>query len=255
MSCCGRSGRGQHICLDGSRRHPRTPSAEVSGEMPAAGVVRGAPAALALLVVLGLAGGSDGRQMKLAELNHCSRSMGASEWWDAVTGADEYGDMVTTFMHKRWGTALQVPSPPPSVRRQVCMHGAAAARERVLPARIYARALASHLRLIVSRSCTTKRGTATCPSASSRTCRGFQAARRGQRRSCSLGLGRCVLPLRCAACCHAAHHRARACVRIHASECTGHCAAEGTGASVCMQAQPARYCCASVRSSSTLAQY
>jgi hypothetical protein len=76
-------------------------------------MVRGAPALLVLLLALGLAGGSDGRQMKLAELNHCSRSMGANEWWDAVTGADEYGDMVTTFMHKRWGTALQVLVPKP----------------------------------------------------------------------------------------------------------------------------------------------
>ena len=46
--------------------------------------------------------------MKLAEMRHSDRNMGANQWWDAVTGADEYGDMVTTFMHKRWGTALQL---------------------------------------------------------------------------------------------------------------------------------------------------
>jgi len=61
-----------------------------------------------LVVCLGLAGQSDGRQMKLVELRHTSRKLGANEWWDAVTGADEYGDLVTTFMHKRWGMAFQL---------------------------------------------------------------------------------------------------------------------------------------------------
>jgi hypothetical protein len=55
---------------------------------------------IVLLFLAGLAGRSDGRQMKLAELSHTSHNMGANEWWDAVTGADEYGDVVTTFMHK-----------------------------------------------------------------------------------------------------------------------------------------------------------
>ena len=63
---------------------------------------------LVLLVFLGLTRRSDGRQMKLVELNHSPRNLGANEWWDAVTGADEYGDVVTTFMHKRWGTAVQL---------------------------------------------------------------------------------------------------------------------------------------------------
>ena len=258
VSCCGRSDRGRCSFLDGSRRRhavsgdlgaPGRIGARAGGRTTAscrtalgrlsvrgvghragilvAGMVRGAPAALVLLVVLGLAGVSDGRQMKLAELNHCSRSMGANEWWDAVTGADEYGDIVTTFMHKRWGTALQVLSPQPrAISARFCMQGAA--RERVLatlseskprtiksnPAYLRGRACVELARC-VSCSCTTKRGTATCPSASSQTCRGFPAARRGQRRSCFLGLGRCVCPLRCpcarnhAVCCAPMRSRAR----------------------------------------------
>lgn len=153
--------------------------------MLGAGMVRGAPALLVLLLALGLAGGSDGRQMKLAELNHCSRNMGANEWWDAVTGADEYGDMVTTFMHKRWGTALQVFVPIPSPRAEMHSSG------RVVPS-----PRATSRSRVVSCSCTTARSTATCPFASSRTCRGFLAASHGQRRSCFLGQGRCACPLR-----------------------------------------------------------
>jgi len=63
------------------------------------------------LVLLGLAGRSDGQQMKLIEDTRGLRGgdkFGGMVWWDAVTGADEYGDVVTTFMHKRWGTALQL---------------------------------------------------------------------------------------------------------------------------------------------------
>mmetsp|Transcript_42481 Transcript_42481/g.104129 ORF Transcript_42481/g.104129 Transcript_42481/m.104129 type:complete len:512 (+) Transcript_42481:45-1580(+) len=33
---------------------------------------------------------------------------GASFMWDAVTGQDEFGDWVTTFQHKQWGTAFQL---------------------------------------------------------------------------------------------------------------------------------------------------
>jgi hypothetical protein len=176
-SCCEFSARrGTCSCADRSRRFTR---------MPGAGMVRGAPALPVLLLALGLAGGSDGRQMKLAELNHCSRSMGANEWWDAVTGADEYGDMVTTFMHKRWGTALQVLVPNPSP----CAEMHSTGRDVPSPR-------ATSRSRVVSCSCITARSTATCPFASSRTCRGFLAARRGQRRSCFLGLGRCVCPLR-----------------------------------------------------------
>lgn len=61
---------------------------------------RGHCGAMVLLFLLGLAVRSDGRQMMLSELSHTSRNLGANEWWDAVTGADEYGDVVTTFMHK-----------------------------------------------------------------------------------------------------------------------------------------------------------
>jgi hypothetical protein len=68
----------------------------------------GAGVVLVAVVVVLLAGQSDGRQMKLTELKHASRNLGANEWWDAVTGMDEYGDSVTTFMHKRWGTAFQL---------------------------------------------------------------------------------------------------------------------------------------------------
>jgi len=71
------------------------------------------------LVWLVLTGPSDGRQMKLAEMNHAARNLGANEWWDAVTGADEYGDVVTTFMHKRWGMALQVPPNLPKSSLQI----------------------------------------------------------------------------------------------------------------------------------------
>ena len=56
--------------------------------------------AIVLLFLVGLAVRSDGRQLRLAELSHTPRNIGANEWWDAVTGADEYGDVVTTFMHK-----------------------------------------------------------------------------------------------------------------------------------------------------------
>ena len=30
------------------------------------------------------------------------------EWWDAVTGNDEDGSILTTFFHKRYGIALQL---------------------------------------------------------------------------------------------------------------------------------------------------
>ena len=77
-----------------------------SGDEPPA-VMRGAGGrgsshggAIVLLFLVGLAVRSDGRQMRLAELSHTPRNIGANEWWDAVTGADEYGDVVTTFMHK-----------------------------------------------------------------------------------------------------------------------------------------------------------
>ena len=66
------------------------------------------PCTVVLLLVLGNLGQGAGRQMKLTQLRHTERNAGANEWWDAVTGADEYGDTVTTFMHKRWGTALQL---------------------------------------------------------------------------------------------------------------------------------------------------
>ena len=37
-----------------------------------------------------------------------SRDLDALDLWDAVTGEDEYGDLVTTFMHKDWGTVVQI---------------------------------------------------------------------------------------------------------------------------------------------------
>jgi len=46
--------------------------------------------------------------MTLEDLSHVSRGLGPNEWWDAVTGRDEYGELLTTFMHKRWGISLQI---------------------------------------------------------------------------------------------------------------------------------------------------
>ena len=49
------------------------------------------PCTVVLLLVLGNLGQGAGRQMKLTQLRHTERNAGANEWWDAVTGADEYG--------------------------------------------------------------------------------------------------------------------------------------------------------------------
>lgn len=62
-----------------------------------------------MLLAVAVIGAAEGRaRLRTGSIEHTSRGLGAAEWWDAVTGKDEHGDTVTTFMHKRWGTALQL---------------------------------------------------------------------------------------------------------------------------------------------------
>ena len=63
-------------------------------------------AAILAAAVIGVAEGK--AKLRTGKIQHVTRGAGAAEWWDAVTGKDEHGDLVTTFMHKRWGTALQL---------------------------------------------------------------------------------------------------------------------------------------------------
>lgn len=89
---------------------------DAAGRRVASGSVRrggrgglgGCLGALAALCSLACLAGVGGSGMELGEMTHVSYDAGANEWWDAVTGRDEYGDLLTTLMHKRWGTSIQL---------------------------------------------------------------------------------------------------------------------------------------------------